>query len=106
MRNEPTTYFERASAEADENRGGRFAALAQARVVGAKPAPTYPAGPQWSHDPTGPEPALGYDVDAIEPIGTAAEVERSLDDHSAPVGNAPPTSSRAAEGESDASRRP
>jgi hypothetical protein len=77
---EARTYFERASAEADENRGGRFAALAQAKVIGTTSAVQYPAGPQWSQDPTGPEPALGYDVDAIEPVGTAAEVERSLDD--------------------------
>jgi hypothetical protein len=78
MKNDPTTYFERASAEADENRGGRFAALAQATVIGTSPQVQYPRGPNWTADPVPPEAPLGFEVDAIEPVGTANEIERSL----------------------------
>jgi hypothetical protein len=38
--------------------GGRFAASDQPprHVVGSTPVPQYPAGPNWSADPTGVEP--------------------------------------------------
>jgi hypothetical protein len=63
---------------ADE--GGRFAK--QSQVNGTKPITEYPRLPsdsfpaQASAVPN--EPPLGFSVDAMEPLGTQAEIERSL----------------------------
>jgi hypothetical protein len=60
--------------------GGRFAVSDQPprHVVGSTPAPRYPAGPNWSADPTGVEPPLGVPIDQMEPVGEAFEVAKSL----------------------------
>ena len=48
-------------------------------VSGSEPAVNYPAasGP-WSGPQPGQEPPLGIDVNALEPVGEAFEVQRSL----------------------------
>jgi hypothetical protein len=73
------TMFGRAQADADAEYGGRFAALSKPVVVGSGPTyPQLPASSSWSHDPVPPEPPLGIDVNAVEPVGTSAEIGRSL----------------------------
>src|SRR6516164_7215421 len=70
------TMFNRASSEANEI-GGRWNKPTQ--VNASKPVVDYPAGPNWSVDPTGPEPPLNQDVNAMEPCGQPWEIEASLD---------------------------
>jgi hypothetical protein len=57
--------------------GGRYAK--PTNVIGSTPTPQYPAGPNWSVDPTGVEPPLVIDVNAVEPCGEKFEIE-ALDD--------------------------
>jgi hypothetical protein len=73
----PDTYFSRALADAGLELGGRFGALAKPVVTGTAPYPMLPASSPWSVDPVPTEPPLGFSVDAREPVGTAAEIERS-----------------------------
>jgi hypothetical protein len=68
------TFAGRAQAEADDVRG-RWAQINKFDVVGATPTPQYPAGPNWSVDPTGLEPPLGIDVNAVEPCGEKFEID-------------------------------
>jgi hypothetical protein len=72
------TFAGRAQAEADDVRG-RWAEINKSNVVGATPTPQYSAGPNWSVDPTGIEPPLNIDVNAVEPCGEKFEVEASLE---------------------------
>jgi hypothetical protein len=72
-----STMHQFAISEANQP-SGRFAATGKATVVGATPAPTYPAGPNWASDPVPPEPALGFEIDAIEAVGTEQEIEASI----------------------------
>jgi hypothetical protein len=44
---------------------GRFSAVANAQVVGQ--GASYPAAGAHQRDPCGPEPPLGYAIDAMEP---------------------------------------
>jgi hypothetical protein len=62
----------------DVGPGGRFSRLTPTSVTAATPGPKYPAGPNWSHDPTGPEPVLGFPIDQQEAVGTFAEIQNSL----------------------------
>jgi hypothetical protein len=71
------TMFNRASSEANEI-GGRWSKPTQ--VNASQPVVNYPAGPNWSVDPTGPEPPLNQDVNAMEPCGQPWEIEKSLDE--------------------------
>jgi hypothetical protein len=69
------TYHQFAQAEADEDRGGRFAVLDKPVVTGSAPIPSVPAisdGP-WSKDECPPEPSIGYCVDDQEPVGEMFE---------------------------------
>jgi hypothetical protein len=68
------TFQSRAIAENDDVRG-RWAEINKSNVVGATSTPQYPAGPNWSVDPTGVEPPLGIDVNAVEPCGEKFEIE-------------------------------
>jgi hypothetical protein len=71
-----STYLHHAESSVDDDRGGRFAAIEKsATVVGASPI-SYPAQPSnspWARDPVPDEPALGYDVNQIEPVGELHE---------------------------------
>jgi hypothetical protein len=55
-------------------------------VSGSEPVVNYPAasGP-WSGPQPGPEPPLGFDVNAMEPVGEPFEVQRSLAGAEAPM---------------------
>jgi hypothetical protein len=54
--------------------GGRYAK--PQTVIGATPTVQYPmAAPNWSVDPTGVEPPLGFDVNTVEPCGEKFEIE-------------------------------
>jgi hypothetical protein len=53
--------------------GGRFAK--PQNVIGSEPTAQYPmAAPNWSVDPVGPEPSLGFSVDQHEAVGEYGEV--------------------------------
>ena len=57
--------------------GGRFAAISSPVVVGEKQIPQYPAA-FLQHDPVPDEPALGVDVNALEPCGEPHELRASI----------------------------
>ena len=62
------TFLAHALADAELPRG-RFSAIANAQVVGAQPIPNYPAAAAHQADPCGPEPALGFEIDAMPELG-------------------------------------
>jgi hypothetical protein len=68
------TYYGRAQLDLEAELGGRFARPKP--LVGE--VPRQPEGSPWAHDPVGPEPPLGYSIDAMEPVGAPHEIERSL----------------------------
>jgi hypothetical protein len=71
-----SSYLSHAQASIDEDRGGRYAATGQpATVVGASPIryPQQPSNSPWARDSVPDEPALGYDVNQIEPVGELHE---------------------------------
>jgi hypothetical protein len=74
---EPTTFHQLASV--DVELGGRFARPDY--ITGTEPASRYPhlpASSPWASDPVPPEEPLGFAIDAMDPVGTAAEIEASL----------------------------
>jgi len=73
------TYHQFATSEADAV-GGRYAAQSKARVVGSASFeyPALPVSSPWANDPVPPEAPLGVDINAVEPVGTHAEIEHSL----------------------------
>jgi hypothetical protein len=93
-RNESNTYFARAQADADLA-GGRFAKIDARRVTGVPLYPALPASSPFHHDPVPPEPSLGIDVNAMEPIGTAREIEKSIRDLGEPASGDPVGTSQA-----------
>jgi len=72
------TYFSRAQTEVGTELGGRYKHLAPAPVTGVPQYPQQPPNSPFHHDPTGAEPPLGIDVNAMPAVGTQHEVERSL----------------------------
>ena len=78
VRDQVGMLYGHAISEANEG-AGRF--TAQSRV-GATAAPAPVAAPNWAHDPSGPEPPLGVDINALEPTGTPTEIAQSLIDNS------------------------
>jgi hypothetical protein len=77
--NEPTTYHALAQAGIELEGTGRFAA--QQAVVGRDPSPypAQPAGPWAGADPVPSEEPLGESVERVEPVGTPAEVQASIE---------------------------
>jgi hypothetical protein len=63
----PSTYFHQ-QALADPQPGGRYR-QPRPRVTGTEPSVDAPAAPNWSRDPCGPEPPLGYSVDEVPDLG-------------------------------------
>jgi hypothetical protein len=65
MTDKPATYFDRAMADADQERltGGRFKNELTARVVGVPTYPPQPVGSPWHNDPVPREPPLGIAID-------------------------------------------
>jgi hypothetical protein len=75
----------------DSRPHGRFAIGAQ------QPLTEYPRQPPnspWHHDPVGLEPPLGYSVNEMEPVGTPAEVARSVEAATRPSTPTSPCSAR------------
>ena len=69
-----------ARAFADEDKGGRYGADKQTIHTAENPIyPEQPADSPFHHDPVGPEPPLGFDVNAVEPCGTVPEIQQSLE---------------------------
>jgi hypothetical protein len=67
----------------NNDEGGRFAK--PQNVIGSEPTAQYPmAAPNWSVDPTGVEPPLNIDVNAVEPCGEKFEIEASCGDAAPP----------------------
>ena len=80
------TYFARQSNTVEDN-GGRFSKLTPATITGSTPSPQYPQQPAnspWHHDLVAATEPLGFSVDAMEPVGTQAEIEASLKPASIP----------------------
>jgi hypothetical protein len=75
------TMLRRAQAEFDLENTGRHAKAGI--VVGATAAPDYMAAPNWSPQAVGVEPALGLDVNAVEPVGEKFEIDASVGDNAA-----------------------
>ena len=69
-----STYLSHAG-DVELELGGRFAKLTPTIVVGTEPITKYPkleSGP-WAKDECPPEPELGVDVNAQEPVGEVHE---------------------------------
>lgn len=74
-----STYFAMAAAGVDLTLSGE--ASGGGYVAGSEPFvryPRQPAGGLWSVD-AGIEPPTGVDISAVEPVGTAKEIEASLE---------------------------
>lgn len=72
----PTTLHALAGVDQALESGGRF--KSEVLIVGATPAPAYPAAASpWSGPQVGLEPSTGLAIDAVEPVGTAKEIEAS-----------------------------
>jgi hypothetical protein len=70
-------YRAHAEANADLELGGRYAKIIKTSVIGASPAVTYPRlpadAPANQAAMVGDEPSLGYDINAMEPVGEPHE---------------------------------
>jgi hypothetical protein len=71
-------------------------------VVGQTPTPNYPAAAAWTQQDQGVEPPLGYAIDALEPVGTAQEIQAS-DPATSAAGDAGPAPASGALDKLDAS---
>jgi hypothetical protein len=94
-----STYHQYAQSTANDEFGGRFAAIGVPRVVGSTPNPSaqYPAAAAHQRDPVGTEPPLGYSIDAMPGL----EISTGVNPVSPPVAtddpaNAPPSGSDSA----------
>jgi len=72
------TYQGRAMADL-EDAGGRYSAVTKQSVTGSTPSSAYPRMPSgpWAENEMPPEPPLGYEIDAMEPVGELHEREGS-----------------------------
>jgi hypothetical protein len=73
---EPTTFFHMAQHGVDLTLSGEGSASGY--VAGSESFVRYPASGFDVGVEVGTEPSLGVPIDAMEPVGTAAEIERSL----------------------------
>jgi len=74
------TYHSVAASTVDDERGGRYATEGSKQtVIGSSPIayPQQPSTSPWHSDPCPPEPPLGFDVNAIDPIGEPHEIKAS-----------------------------
>ena len=74
VQRQATTMHAFAQADAATTRG-RFSAHEAATVVGAEPTINYPAASPHQHDPCGPEPPLGFEIDQLEPSMAFVEAQ-------------------------------
>ena len=87
------TFFSRAEADIGLESQGRHAAAAKATVTGSARVPQVPRMPEgspWAGDLVPPEEPTHYDINALEPNGTPAEIEASLREASPSVASLPP----------------
>jgi hypothetical protein len=78
---EGSTFFQHAIASANDEAGGRYAKQNPTTVVGANPIayPQLPEGSPWAQQwPEGPD-ELGYEIDALEPVGSDKEIEEAAE---------------------------
>jgi hypothetical protein len=76
--NDKDTFLSRAQADADLTSQGRFKKQTATRVTGVPTYPSMPATPWSSGFDQNLEPPLGFSVDAMEPVGTPEEIEKSI----------------------------
>jgi hypothetical protein len=76
--NDKDTFLNRAQAEADLTSQGRFKRETATRVTGVPTCPKQPANSPWATDPVPATEPLGFSVDAMEPVGTPVEIEKSI----------------------------
>jgi hypothetical protein len=82
------TYQAHAAASIDEERGGRFSVQTKPTVIGQSPIsyPKQPPNSPWaSDDLLGPEPPLGIDINAMQPVGEPHELKASERTEPAPA---------------------
>jgi hypothetical protein len=75
------TFFSRAEAEIILQSQGRHALASKPTVNGTEASVRYPRQPEnspFAADLTGPEPSLGYAIDAQECVGEFHEIQESL----------------------------
>jgi|SRR6516165_1908193 hypothetical protein len=96
IREQATTMFQHAQAQANELSQGRFAALGTPHVTGSSPIPCYPAAAAHQRDPVPTEPPLGFSVDQVEPIEPSAFVSSVEDPGGAEAPSDPGLSEHAA----------
>jgi hypothetical protein len=92
---QPGTYHSLAQADADTPLG-RFSVLSNPMVVSQ--GASYPAAGPHQHDPCGPEPPLGYRVDAMfpdddEPLAFSSCAQGQLGEPASPLRTGSPLSS-------------
>jgi hypothetical protein len=87
-----SSYFAHAVADADLAAGGRFVKVNAVKVTGVPAVPALPASSPFASDPVPPEPQLGVDVNAMEPVGTEAEIAQSVASSFPPPMRAPTSS--------------
>jgi hypothetical protein len=73
VREQGSTYL----AHTHNDTGGRFSAISNPTVVGSSQIPKYPAA-YLNHDPVPTEPALGVDINEMEPVGQPHEIKATL----------------------------
>jgi hypothetical protein len=90
---EVTSYRDRAVNDIALEAQGRHSAAAKATVTGSARVPQVPRQPEgspWAGDLVPPEEPTHYDINALEPNGTPAEIEASLREASLSVASLPP----------------
>jgi hypothetical protein len=103
------TYRDFAAAEFSGH-GGRFSAQSKSQVIGTEPVsyPRLPEASPWHDNVVPPEEPLGVDINAVEPTGTFAEIQKSIEatDASPPSSAAPVGGAGASPGPAPAKRAP
>jgi hypothetical protein len=64
--------------------GGRFTEVGAAHIVGSTALPNYPAAAAHQADPCGLESALGYRIDALEPLNPRPDGQGNSGDADVP----------------------
>jgi hypothetical protein len=80
------TFHQYAQSTANDEAGGRFAAVNSVSVVGAEPVVKYPAAAAHQADPVPTEPPTGYDINEMLPLEPSAPP--CVEDTGAPAGAA------------------
>jgi hypothetical protein len=92
LREQATTMFQHAVSHANDEAGGRFAALGTPHVTGSSPIPNYPSAAAHQRDPVGTEPPLGYAIDDMPPLepSTNNALPSPVEDTGGAPSSAPP----------------